>query len=418
MTIATTPGVPTHTTSQQAPGWSLLLMLGSLIAFAPLSIDMYLPGLPDIAREFGVPAGVAQYTLAAYFVGMALGQVVYGPLADRFGRKPPLYAGLALYTVASLGCLWAPNVNALIAWRFAQALGGCAGVVVPLAMVSDRFDQVSTARALSRLMLVMGVAPILAPVLGSFVVAHSGWRTIFGVLATAGGVALVGVRCLLAESLPPAARHAIGIGGALRGYARLLMQRDFVGLALVGGFAGAGLFAYIAGSSFVFIDLFGLTAQQYAAVFGANALGLIAASQVNHALLSRWRSAQLLNVTLMTMALLALVACAVGVWLPQQPAGHAAALWALLVPVFGVLVMFGATSPNTSSSAMAVQRSGGGSASALLGTLQFGLGALSGGLVGLLNDGTALPMVGVMAASALCAWASWRFVVTPAVRRG
>lgn len=418
MTTAATPGVPARTPSQQTPGWSLLLMLGSLIAFAPLSIDMYLPGLPDIAREFGVSAGVAQYTLAAYFVGMALGQLIYGPLTDRFGRKPPLYAGLALYTAASLGCLWAPDVNALIAWRFAQALGGCAGVVVPLAMVSDRFDQVSTARALSRLMLVMGVAPILAPVLGSFVVAHSGWRTIFGLLAAAGVLALVGVRCLLAESLAPAARRTLGLGGALRGYARLLGQRDFVGLALVGGFSGAGLFAYIAGSSFVFIDLFGLSAQQYAAVFGANALGLIAASQVNHALLGRWRSPQLLNVTLAAMALFGVAACAVSVWLPEQPAGNTAALWALLVPVFGVLVMFGATSPNTSSSAMAVQRGGGGSASALLGTLQFGLGALSGGLVGLLNDGTALPMVGVMAGSALCAWASWRFVVTPAVRRG
>lgn len=400
----------------EAPGWGLLLMLGSLIAFAPLSIDMYLPGLPDIAREFGVAPGVAQYTLAAYFVGMAAGQLLYGPLADRFGRKPPLYFGLALYTVASLGCLIAPDVHALIGWRFAQALGGCASVVVPLAMVSDRFDQWTTARALSRLMLVMGVAPILAPVFGSFFVAQWGWRSIFALLAGAGFLALLGARFLLAESLPPPSRLSAGMGGALRGYARLLGQRDFIGLALVGGFSGAGMFAYIAGSSFVFIDLFGLSAQQYGAVFGANALGLIAASQVNHALLGRWRSSQVLDVALATMALFGLAAGAVALLLPSHVFG-AAGMWALLLPVFGFLVTIGCTSPNTSSSAMAVQRGGGGSASALLGTLQFGLGALSGALVGVLNDGTALPMAGVMAACGLCALLSWRFFVTPAGRR-
>lgn len=417
MTTAASPAVPAPPGSQEAPRWGLILLLGSLIAFAPLSIDMYLPGLPDIAREFGVSAGVAQYTLAAYFVGMAAGQLLYGPLADRFGRKPPLYFGLALYTVASLGCLIAPDVASLIGWRFAQALGGCACVVVPLAVVSDRFDQLTTARVLSRLMLVMGVAPILAPVFGSFFVAQWGWRSIFGLLAGAGFVALLGARFLLGESLPAPARRGAGVGAALRGYAGLLRQRDFVGLALVGGFAGAGMFAYIAGSSFVFIDLFGLSAQQYGAVFGANALGLIVASQVNHALLGRWRSAQVLNVALAAMALFGLAAGAVALLSGPQHTGTPGAMWALLLPVFGFLVTIGATSPNTSSSAMAVQRGGGGSASALLGTLQFGLGALAGALVGVLNDGSALPMAGVMAVCGLCSLASWCFVVTPAGRR-
>lgn len=399
-----------------AHGWGLLLMLGSLIAFAPLSIDMYLPGLPEIAREFAVSGGVAQYTLAAYFVGMAMGQLLYGPLADRFGRKPPLYFGMALYTVASLGCVLAPNVEMLIAWRFAQALGGCAGVVVPLAMVADRFDQLGSARVLSRLMLVMGIAPILAPVLGSFVVAHWGWRAIFGLLAGGGFLALLAVRFLLTESLPVGARHTAGVRAALGRYGALLAHRDFLGYALIGGFAGAGMFAYIAGSSFTFIDLFGLSPQQYGAVFGANALGLIAASQVNHALLSRWRSAQLLKVVLMAMAVLGIAAVAVAWWLPAKPEG----VWpllGLLLPIFGFLVTFGAASPNTSATAMSVQRSGGGSASALLGTLQFGFGAVAGAVVGALNDGSAVPMSGVMAVCGLAALASWRFIVTPAARR-
>lgn len=394
-------------------------MLGGLIAFAPLSIDMYLPGLPDIAREFGVAAGVAQYTLAAYFVGMALGQSLYGPVADRYGRKRPLYFGLALYTVASLGCMIAPNITSLIVWRFAQALGGCATVVVPLAMVADRFDQVGSAKVLSRLMLVMGVAPILAPVLGSVVVGAWGWRAIFGVLAISGFLALLAVRFLLEETLSAAARPAAGVGAALRSYGRLLSQRNFLGFALMGGCAGAGLFSYIAGSPFVFIELYGLTAQQYGAVFGANALGLIAASQVNHTLLARWGSARLMRWAVHAMAVLGvlgLLGNLAGPHLGLVPGQGVLPLLTLMLPLFGFLVMFGFTSPNTSASAMAAHREGGGSASALMGTLQFGLGAIAGAAVGALNDGSALTMTAVMAVCGLGAWACWRFLLAPQAR--
>lgn len=412
MNTSASRAVAAPTVPDAPPGWSLLLLLGGLIAFAPLSIDMYLPGLPLIARQYGVPAGVAQYTLATYFVGMALGQLLYGPVTDRYGRKPPLYFGLALYTLASLGCALAADVHSLIGWRFAQALGGCATVVVPMAVVADRFDQVGAAKALSRLMLVMGVAPILAPVLGSFVVAHWGWRAIFGLLAVGGFVALFAARFLLQETLPAAGRRALGVGSALRRYGALLRQRDFLGFALIGGFAGGGLFSYIAGSSFVFIDVYGLSAEQYGAVFGANALGLIAASQVNHALLARWRSAQLLRVALAGMAVFGVAAAAVTLF-----AGDAAPpLVALLLPVFGFLVAFGVASPNTSSAAMMVQQGGGGSASALLGTLQFGLGAVAGALVGALSGGSAFGMTVVMAACGLAALASWRFVLSDTAR--
>jgi len=420
MNSVTRTVTPLPGSAKEVPGWILLLMMGGLIAFAPLSIDMYLPGLPEIARELGSSAGMAQATLAAYLVGMALGQLLYGPLADRYGRKPPLYFGLALYTVASLGCVIAPNMGALIAWRFVQAMGGCATVVVPLAMVSDRFDQLASARVLSRLMLVMGVAPILAPVLGSFVVAHWGWRAIFAMLALGGFAALIGVWALLPETLVPKRRQAVGLGHALSGYSHLLQQRNFMGFALIGGFSGAAMFSYIAGSSFVFIDVHGLSAQQYGAVFGANALGMIIASQVNHALLGRWRAQDLLRVAVMAMALLGLLGVAGSVLSPHVgwvPGHGAQALLVLLVPVFGFLVMFGLTSPNTSAAAMAAHRSGGGSASALMGTLQFGQGALAGALVGALSDGSAFGMTAVMAACGVGALLSWRFVLTPEARR-
>jgi len=407
MNTAAHTATPVTLPAGQAPGWALLLMLGGLIAFAPLSIDMYLPGLPDIAREFGVSAGVAQYTLAAYFVGMALGQAVYGPVADRYGRKPPLYFGLALYTVASLGCMIASSIHALIAWRFAQALGGCATVVMPLAMVADRFDQAGSAKVFSRLMLVMGVAPILAPVLGSLVVGQWGWRAIFGLLAVSGFMALLATRFLLSESLPVGTRPAGSLSTALHGYGRLLRQRDFVGFALIGGCAGAGMFAYIAGSSFVFIDLYGLSAQQYGAVFGANALGLIAASQINHALLVRWGGARLMQGAVLAMAVLGLLGVAGSLLAPRfglVPGQGMLPLLLLLVPVFCFLVTFGFISPNTSAAAMARHGEGGGSASALIGTLQFGLGAAAGA------------MTSVMAAAGVGVWVCWRYWLTPSAR--
>lgn len=414
----TAPALPANLPS--SPGWGLLLMLGVLIAFAPLSIDMYLPGLPDMARDFGVSPAAAQSSLAAYLIGMALGQSLYGPLADRFGRKPPLYFGLALYTVASLGCVIASDMTSLVIWRLVQALGGCATVVIPMAMVVDRFDQAGTARALSRLMLVMGVAPIAAPVLGSFVVAQWGWRAIFVLLAVAGFAALMAACLLLQESLPAARRTRASVGESLRDYGRLMMQRDFMGFALTGGFVGAGLFSYIAGSSFIFIDLYQLSAQQYGAVFGANALGLIAASQVNHALLSRWTAQQVLRIALPTLAALGVLTWALPQWAATRgllPGSGAAALLVLLVPLFGYLVMFGCISPNTSAAAMAARRGGGGSASALLGTLQFALGALSGVVVGLLDDGTSRGMTGTMALCGVAAWLCWRCWPSAQARR-
>ena len=250
-----------------------------------MSVDMYLPSLPTIAADFGVTPAATQWTLTSFFIGMAFGQAVYGPLADRYGRKPPLYGGLLVYIVASVGCALAANAPILIAARFVQAVGGCAGIVIARAVVRDRFDAHSSARIYSLLMLVMGLAPILAPLLGGWVLFFTHWRMIFLILALFGLGCLLAVWRYLPETRLSAAPLPSGIGPTLRVYTDLLRDRAFLGYVLSGGFAQAGMFAYITGSPHVFIELYGVSAQAYGWFFGLNALGLIASSQINRCLL-------------------------------------------------------------------------------------------------------------------------------------
>ena len=385
------------------PPLSWLLILGALTAFAPMSIDMYLPALPAIAADFGTASSAAQFTLASFFVGLALGQAIHGPLADRFGRKPPLYAGLTLYVIASVGCALAPDIAALTALRFVQAAGGCAGVVIARAVVRDRFDAQTSARVYSLLMLVMGLAPILAPLLGGQVLLLFGWRAIFIVLA------LFGLSCLLAvwRYLPetrPAQTAGGGLGATLRTYGELLKDRGFLGYSLSGGFAHAGLFAYITGSPHVFIELYGVPAQAYGWLFGFNALGLIASSQLNRRLLAHRDAEAILRRANRATVLLGLVLLAVA-------AGGWGGLPGLLIPLFGYLASLGFTAPNATALALARQGARAGSASALLGTLQFGVATLSSAAVGLLGAGSALPMAGVIAGCGLLAYVAHRLLV-------
>ncbi|MGB4946946.1 MAG: Bcr/CflA family multidrug efflux MFS transporter [Candidatus Competibacter denitrificans] len=372
-------------------------MLGALIAFAPMSIDMYLPSLPTIAADFGVEPAAAQWTLASFFIGMAFGQAVYGPLADRYGRKPPLYGGLLVYIVASLGCALAPNATALIAARFVQAVGGCAGVVIARAVVRDRFDAQTSARVYSLLILVMGLAPILAPLLGGWVLAFAGWRTIFIILALFGLSCLFTVWRYLPETRPPAALSTGGIGPTLRVYAGLLGDRAFLGYVLSGGFAQAGMFAYITGSPHVFIELYKVPAHAYGWLFGLNALGLIASSQINRRLLLRYTAETILRRANRATVLLglALILVATGDW---------GGLPALAICLFGYLASLGFTAPNALALALAQQGPRAGSASALIGTLQFGLATVSSMMVGLLGADSALPMAGVIASCGLLAY--------------
>lgn len=376
----------------------LTLILGALSAFAPMSIDMYLPSLPALQHDFGAGTAAAQLTLSAFFLGLAVGQALYGPLADRHGRRPPLLAGITLYVAASLGCALASSIEALAALRFLQAMGGCAGVVIARAVVRDLFDPQAAARMLSLLMLVMGVAPILAPLAGGAILLWAGWRWIFVALALFGLACLLGVVTGLAETRP-AQTVRPGFAGSLRLFAKLARDRRFIGPALTGALAQAGMFAYISGSPFVFIQVHGVPAQHYGWLFGLNALGIIGGSQLNRWLLRRHDAARILRVANGVTAACGLALLAV-VW--STPGS----LPLLLVPLFGYVASLGFSYANAAALAMAPFGHHAGSASALLGTVQFGAAAVAGIAVGRLHDGTAMPMAATIAVCGLLALAA------------
>jgi DHA1 family bicyclomycin/chloramphenicol resistance-like MFS transporter len=341
-----------------------------------------------MALAFGTDEQHVQVTLAAYFLGLSIGQLVYGPIADRFGRRVPLLTGVVLFTVASLACAFAPNLDWLIGARFVQALGGCAGMVISRAIVSDKCDAVGSAKVFSQLMLVMGLAPILAPMLGGLLVNTTGWQSIFLVLTGFSALAAVAVAMGLPESMP-ADMPRQPLSGSLRQYGRLLADRVFLGHALTGGIAIAGMFAYIAGSPFVFIKLYGVPAEHFGWLFGTNAAGFILVAQVNARLLAKRGPAFLL-------ARAVWVYLAAGLALLAVSALHTEKLWPLLIPLFICIASLGCILPNASACAMNGQGARAGSASALLGCLQFSVAAGAASLVGILYDGTAMPMAMVI----------------------
>ncbi|WP_212625856.1 multidrug effflux MFS transporter [Pseudomonas sp. PP3] len=369
-----------------------ILILGALSAFGPLAIDFYLPAFPAMALAFGTDEKHVQLTLAAYFLGLSIGQLAYGPVADRFGRRIPLLIGVGLFTAASLACAYAPNLEWLIGARFIQALGGCAGMVISRAIVSDKCDAVGSAKVFSQLMLVMGLAPILAPMLGGLLVNTTGWQSIF--LALTGFSALAGLAVALGlpESMPAHVPRQ-PLSGALRQYALLVKEPIYLGHALTGGIAIAGMFSYIAGSPFVLIKLYGVPAEHFGWFFGANAAGFILVAQVNARLLAKRGPAFLL-------ARAVWVYLGAGLALLGVSALHTAQLWPLLIPLFVCISSLGCILPNASACAMNGQGARAGSASAMLGCLQFSVAAGAAALVGVLHDGSAMPMAMVIS---LCA---------------
>ncbi|MFJ7813355.1 multidrug effflux MFS transporter [Pseudomonas asiatica] len=362
----------------------MVLILGALSAFGPLAIDFYLPAFPAMAQAFATDEKHVQTTLAAYFLGLSIGQLAYGPVADRFGRRKPLMFGVTLFTLASLACAYAPNLDTLVLARFVQALGGCAGMVLSRAIVSDKCDPVASAKVFSQLMLVMGLAPILAPMLGGVLVNVAGWQSIFLALSLFSAGCLLAVSLGLPESLPEHIPRQ-PLSGALRQYLRLLADRVFVGHALTGGIAIAGMFAYIAGSPFVFIKLYGVPAEHYGWLFGTNAAGFILVAQVNARLLAKRGPAFLLARAVWLYLVAGLALLGVAALRPTQ-------LWPLLVPLFVCISSLGCIIPNASACAMSGQGARAGSASALMGCLQFSVAAGAAALVGLLHDGSAVPM--------------------------
>lgn len=321
----------------------IILILGALSAFGPLAIDFYLPAFPAMAVAFGTDEKHVQLTLAAYFLGLSIGQLAYGPVADRFGRRLPLLAGVSLFTLASLACAYAPNLEWLIGARFVQALGGCAGMVISRAVVSDKCDAVGSAKVFSQLMLVMGLAPILAPMLGGVLVNLYGWQSIFIMLTVFSALSGLAVALGLPESMP-AHQPRQPLSGALHQYGRLLKDSVFIGHALTGGIAMAGMFAYIAGSPFVFIKLYGVPAEHFGWFFGINAGGFILVAQINARLLAKRGPAFLLVRTVW-------IYLAAGLGLLAVSALHTELLWPLLLPLFVCIASLGCIIPNASGPA-------------------------------------------------------------------
>jgi DHA1 family bicyclomycin/chloramphenicol resistance-like MFS transporter len=385
----------------------LILILGVITAFGPLAIDMYLPALPTLERVFQTTPAQVQLTLAAFFVGIALGQIVYGPITDRFGRRPPLYVGLGLFAVASAGCALAPSIEALAAWRFVQALGSCAGGVISRAMVRDLFDPKESVRVFAALMLVMGVVPMLAPVLGGYILVTFGWSAIFLLMAAVAVVCLVAVHFRLPETRPPEFVRPLVLRGIVGGYIRLLSHRHYLGCALAGSFSMAGVFAYIAGAPHVFIEVHGVSPENFGWFFGLNAFGFVAAAQVNGRLLRGFSLDAVVRAATLVQALAGLVLLAMAKL-------AAFGLPGVAVPLFVFIASLGFVLPSAAALAMAPHGENAGAASALMGTLQFAGGALAVLAVGAIHDPTAVPMGAVVAACGVLAFGFYRLVAGPA----
>jgi DHA1 family bicyclomycin/chloramphenicol resistance-like MFS transporter len=369
----------------------LIVVLGSLIALGPLTIDMYLPAFPQLADELDTTAASVQLTLTGMLGGLAVGQLVIGPLSDAFGRRRPLLAGLVLHALASLVCALAPTVEVLAAVRVVQGFAGAAISVVALATVRDLFSGLAVARTMSRLMLVIGLAPIVAPSLGGFILEVTDWRGIFVVLAGAAAllivVALVGLR----ETLPVERRRSARVGATLRTYRSLLRDRTFVALVLMGGLMFASIFAYVSGASFVLQEGFGLSQRSFGLVFGANALALTVLSQVNPSMIRRFGQVDVLTGAILVSMLASAALVVTGLT-------GAGGLAGALVPLMVILGAAGLAMPNTPSLALNRHGEAAGTASAMLGFTQFGVGALVAPLVGLFGSTTSVPMGAVMLA--------------------
>jgi|tagenome__1003787_1003787.scaffolds.fasta_scaffold20938042_3 DHA1 family bicyclomycin/chloramphenicol resistance-like MFS transporter len=372
----------------------LIALLGVMTSVGAFAIDMYLPALPSIVDEFDAGAARVQLTLTACLVGIGLGQLLVGPLSDRWGRRRPALAGISGYVLASLVCAVAPTVEVLIAGRLLQGFTAGATTVIARAVVRDRFSGTEAAAYFSYLMLFFGIAPVIAPTVGGAVLRYTDWRGIFVVLAVVGALVTAAAVAGLPESLPPGRRHAGGLAGTVRGMRALLADREYVGYVAVIGFGMGAMFSYIAGSSFALQRVYGVSAQAYALVFGLNSLALVVSGQVNARLVRRIPTRRLL-VGAVTVLAAAGVAEVVAVqW-------HS--LIALVAPMLVLTAAVGMILPNTTALALDLHPERAGAASALLGFATSVSGAAVAPLVGLGGDRTAVPMAVAMAACALAA---------------
>lgn len=367
----------------------LILILGSLSTISPFSIDMYLPGFPAIAKDLEVTISQVQFSLTAYLIGIAVGQLVYGPLLDRYGRKKPLYTGLIIYIISSAICAFSTSLQSLIAMRFLQALGGCVGMVAAQAFVRDLFPVRKTAQAFSSIILVIAVSPMIAPTVGGYVTVAFGWPEVFVILAVLTLLILAATYFLLPEGKPADPEISLGPTGILRNYVLVIRQPQFAMYTVAGGIAMSAPFAYIAASADVFLNLFQATEQQYGWIFAFVASGMIGSAQFNHLLLKKFTSQQLVKFALLYQLVIGGV-MVIGVALQGFN------LVGLTIIIFLFVLGQGLVGPNSSALALAPFTKHAGSAASLLGSFRMLIGGLITILVSSWHDGTALPMVAGM----------------------
>lgn len=377
--------------------FNLILILGLLTAIGPFSIDMYLPAFPAIAKGLNTTVAQVMLSLSSFFIGISVGQLVYGPMLERFGRKKPLYVGLVIYLLASIGCAFTASINALIVFRFLQALGSCAGMVTSRAIVRDLFAVKDNAKVFSSLMLVVAVSPIIAPTAGGYITSALGWRYVFAALIVVDIAILAGVYFLLPESKKPDASHSLKPMAIARNFYRILIQPQFYIYALTGAVAASGLYAYISGSPQVFIEMFGVNEKQYGWIFAIIAMGIIGASQINTLVLRKHPSEKIVQTALIVQSI-------VGVTLAGIAFFNWSELYTTIALAFLYLGCQGFIFPNASALTMAAFGHNAGNASALMGAIQMGIGALASATVSILQNHTALPMSGVMAFCSITAF--------------
>jgi DHA1 family bicyclomycin/chloramphenicol resistance-like MFS transporter len=382
-----------------------IFTLGILSAMGAFSIDMYLPGFPAIAKDLHTTVAHITLSITSFFIGISVGQMIYGPLLDKYGRKKPLYVGLVVYLVTSVACAYAPTANALIGIRFLQALGSCAGMVASRALVRDIFPVNENAKVFSLLMLVLALSPIVAPTLGGYMTSLFGWQSIFFVLASIAAATILLVWLQMPNGRKPDRTMSLLPRPIISGFWEVAKVPQFYTYAFAGAIASSGLYAYIAGSPFVFMELYHVSDKQYGWIFAIIAMGLIVAAQVNTILLRKFSSEQIIRVTLFCQCL-AGIALVVGTWFNML------GLYSTIFLIWIFLSTQGFAFPNSSALSLAPFSKNAGTASALMGAVQLGIGAITTALVSVLNNNTAMPMAAVM-----CACAITSFLVLMAGRK-
>ncbi|MBC5841885.1 multidrug effflux MFS transporter [Flavobacterium sp. F-380] len=375
----------------------LILILGSLTALGPFSIDMYLPGFSGIAKDLNTTVAKVSMTLSSYFIGISAGQLLYGPLLDRFGRKKPLFIGLLVYILASLGCVYVNDIDTFIGLRFIQAVGSCAATVASVSMVRDLFPVRDTPKVFSLLMLVVGLSPMLAPTLGGYVTEYYGWHTVFFILMCMGIVILIAAQLGLPDSFTPDRTISLKPKPIISNFISILKEPQFYTYALTGAVAFSGLFTYVAASPIVFMDVFDVDAKTYGWIFAFMSLSFIGSSQLNSVLLKRFSSEQMIYSALIIQSIISILFLVLAVY-------DLLGLYETIFMLFLFLGCLGISNPNTAGLTLAPFSKNAGSASALMGALQLGLGALVSFAVGVFVKDSIIPMVIIMTSTTILAF--------------